>query len=149
MSNLAKVWNVLEHQLTDIDDKFRDINSGGCGIMANIVAEQLDLLSVGYSIACIKSWSCDRDMSIEEVNHAIDNEDTSTIPNAHILIEINGQFFDCSGLVETEESTVAARIDRETLQRMIDADCWNRCFDRSQTEGMREFTGNVFKKNFG
>lgn len=144
--NVAKVLDVLDNQLPAIEDEFHYINSGGCGAMAMIIAEQLDKVGVEYNVIC-KGWG--DNLTNEEVNTLIDNSDSFEMPNSHILIEVEGRYFDSEGEQLPEQSHIAAIIDYATIKRMVDfEDCWNCSFDRDQIEGMRAYTDEVFGKAF-
>jgi hypothetical protein len=141
MTNTTKALDVLENHLPAIDDEFYRINSGGCGLMAQIIAEQLEVLGVKYTVIC-KGWG--DNFTNQEVNSLIDNRETYNMPNNHILIEVEGRYFDSEG-EQDNGGSVQAIIDLDTITRMNKLlDCWNHCFDRSQVEGMREYTDKVF-----
>jgi hypothetical protein len=148
MSNVAKVLDILENHLPAIEDKFWDINSGGCGVMAALIAEQLDTLNVSYDIVCRAGifWCGNGKLSNKEVNALLDEDDYHGMPNNHILIKVEGRFFDSQGEQKMDEEAVTALIDHETIVRMNDGDYWNSCFDRDQESGMRVFTEEVFNK---
>lgn len=147
MDNTAQAMDILENHLPEIESEFDYINSGGCGIMAEIIAEQLEELNVDYSVACKGGWNFDDDeiLSVEKVNQYIDEEDKIRVPNSHVIIKVGKRYFDSSGEVFPTEKSITALIDRETISRMNDMDCWNSCFDRSQKDDMRVFTGKIFK----
>jgi hypothetical protein len=142
MTNTAKVLDVLENHLPTIDDEFYGINSGGCGLMAQIIAEQLDILGVPYTVIC-RGYG--ENFTNQEVNSLIDNNSTYNMPNNHILIEVEGRYFDSDGEVEVDEDRIQAIIDLDTIKRMNKLlDCWNSVFDRDQVEDMRVYTDKVF-----
>jgi hypothetical protein len=148
MSNVAKVLDILENHLPAIEDKFWYINDGGCGVMAALIAEQLDKLNVNYDIVCKASfWSgCNNKMSNKEVNSLLDEDNYDSMPNNHILIMVEGRIFDSSGEQKLSEDKITALIDHPTIVRMNDGDYWNKTFDRDQVDGMRVFTEKVFDK---
>ena len=140
------VMHLLENNLPFINDNFEDINYGGCGVMAVLIGEQLDKLGVRYCIACLgySDW-----MTVEEVQEAIKDGRTRDIPNVHILINItdshSDRFFDSDGEQDIDSEQVAALIDIQTLNNMLQMPrCWNSDFNRDQTEGMREYTNELF-----
>ena len=150
MNNVAKVLDLLENHLPAIDDEFYEINAGGCGVMAKLVAEQLDLLMINYDIVCLAGWGCDYErMSNQQVNDMIDINSKDNIPNSHVLIQVDGRIFDSEGEQFMDDDDICAYIDHPTVIRMIETDCWNHTFDRDQTEAMREYTKKMFDSMFG
>jgi hypothetical protein len=145
-ATVVKVLDVLENHLPSIDDEFDRINWGGCGLMAQIIAEQLEVLGVPYTVIC-KGWG--ENYTNQEVNSLIDNNSTYNMPNNHILIEVEGRWFDSEGGEDSDESRLQAIIDLDTITRMNKLlDCWNKTFDRSQVEDMRVYTDKVFGRAF-
>ncbi len=149
MNNIDRVLDLLENELPSIDSKFRCINNGGCGFMAEIIAEQLDKLSINYDIICRGGWRCNGKMTNEQVNNLIDEEDSSSIPNSHVLIMVNGRIFDSEGEQYVNDESRTALIDHKTINRMLDMDCWNSTFNRNQVAGMRAYAQSVFYAVFG
>ena len=148
MNQLDNALDILQNHLPEIDDAFVDINWGGCGVMAELIAEQLDLLCVDYQVACkggddFRSGSF---KTIEEVNKSIDEYDKPRIPRSHILIKVDGRYFDSEGEQFPDKDLITALIDRDTIARMNNISCWNSQFDRDQVSGMRVFTGKVFRR---
>ncbi len=150
MKNVAKVMDLLENTLPDINDEFYRINSGGCGIMAQILAENLDKLEMEYNVVCQggRGFDDEDNLSNKEVNDLIDNS-SKNMPNSHILIEIEGRYFDSNGEQTVRMSSITALIDLPTIRRMNKMDCWNSSFDRSQVKAMREYANIMFDEQFG
>jgi hypothetical protein len=147
LATYEEVHDILSTELPLIDEEFSCINSGGCGYMAQLIAEQLDLLEVDYNIVCDGGYYGSTKYTNQEVNTLIDNERKDDMPNNHIVIGVGGKYFDSDGEKEMEEEDISALIDRETIERMnSNFDYWNRSFDRNQVSGMREFTKDVFQK---
>ncbi len=151
MNTLEKVLDILENDLPSIDNQFYSINSGGCGHMAAIIAEQLDRYQINYDIVCKGGWGCSKDkMTNAEVNHEIDNGNTRNLPNSHVLIMVAGRIFDSEGEQEVSESSITALIDYETMMRMLGVrGAWNSCFDKHQVSDMRDYAENVFDSAMG
>lgn len=150
MSNVAKVLDLLENQLPKIDNEFERINSGGCGIMAKLIAEQLDLLAINYDIVCKAGWGCSYSkMTNQQVNDMLDIDSEDNIPNSHVLIQVDGRIFDSEGEQFMDKESICAFVDHATVLRMVDADIWNCTFDRDQEEGMRGYTKTLFNEVFG
>jgi len=147
MNVMDQVIHTLEHNIPQMDDQFNAINEGGCGVMAQLVAEQLEELQVNYEIACKGGWSYDEGdvVTQDEVNTFIDNDDRGPVPNSHVLIKINGRYFDSMGEKKLKDGEIQALIDLDTMKRMNCMSVWNSVFDRSQEDNMREWTRNAFK----
>ena len=150
MTNTAKVLDILENHLPAIEDEFEWINWGGCGIMASLIAEQLDKLRVKYDIVCKAGYACNyAHMSNQQVNDVITDNNDRDVPNSHVLVKVDGRIFDSEGEQSIREKSITALIDHPTLKRMNKGDFWNSDFDRSQVDGMRVFTELMFDKAFG
>jgi hypothetical protein len=149
LATYKEVHAILEDELPLIHTEFDSINSGGCGYMAQFIAEQLDLLGMDYNVVCDSGVYSTTKYTNQEVNTLIDDEMKSSMPNSHIVIEVGGKYFDSDGETEMEEEDISALIDRETIERMnSNFDYWNRSFNRNQVEGMREYTKKIFKNAF-
>lgn len=146
---LDKVIDVLTNAIPDVHASFDSINHGGCGEMACIIAEHLDCLGVEYNL--VGTGYRPHSLSNAEVNHIIDECDIDSIPNEHILVKIGEKYFDSEG--DKSDShyvhSVIAEMDHPTVKRMLEVDCWNPWFDRSQVDGMRQHTRTIFEALFG
>ena len=146
MNNLEKILDILENRITGINNNFHNINSGGCGVMAKILADQLDNFDIEYEVACIMRWS-DKQYTYDEVNSLIDDRAGYNMCNNHIVIKLEGRLWDCDGEYKLRGRHVVALVDNRTITRMVaHEDCWCSCFDRSQAHGMRVFTQDLFRR---
>ncbi len=150
MNNLEKVLDILENQMVDINVEFRNINIGGCGAMAKIIADQLDLLGMEYEVACLMSnndtFTCEEVNGIMDMMEIDSTDYWGDIPNNHIVIRFDGRYWDSDGEYTITHRKVAALIDNPTITRMVAVeDFWCNCFKRGQIGGMEAFTKNLFK----
>lgn len=138
----------LDHKLpTLVDNQFKNINSGGCGVFAHVLATELqEVLGVTASVAWLDT--CDANTVSEALNTVRNNngnhfdlEDMNAygVWCNHVMLKVNNHLIDSTGVYENLGDTrwlmltMSEVIDLNTLGVLANnPNGWNRSFDRGQ-----------------
>ncbi len=147
----------LATHLTEVNDKIRNINAGGCLIFAHALKEQLAALGIDSTIHVVQSKYSSpfcpnfsrlyidqviEIMKVKDVNEAfyqiatckdiIHNEPLQAMwAFPHCAVKVNGVLFDSRGVVD-ESRCISHRLDDRTVKALLDLkDLWNGTFKDS------------------
>lgn len=122
-----------------------EINSGGCGIFAKLLSDELEILGIPH-----------RHMAVtytEEEKHRIKNsgapmsevQKAFEYPYCHHLIEIDELLFDSNGIVNLQTmSAPLVEIPKSKLVEMLSLKIWNETYDHACDKIIKEKLDEVF-----
>lgn len=139
------VKSILENGMTNIDVVFSRPNSGGCGYIAQAMANVLTKLNVDVKVVLVCTPGFNS-ISRKYVDRMIERHDASDINdlyakilpkykrfgdidplNRHLAVEVAGQLYDSTGALNNGWA-ISEALTMETLAALIAAPCWNDVF---------------------
>lgn len=142
-------YNILDTSLKqEIDSKYRNINSGGCGKFALILGKRLAKEGVPFKYVLLTNHMDtpkERFNLFKEDVREGNMQHTSKIrwTIAHIMVYSNGYLIDCTGIYKTiperwEHWAIGGFLPDKILQSWCRQKGWNRTFDVSQLPSIRK-----------
>jgi len=132
------------HLPSRVDSQFSYVNFGGCGIIAYIIANELEKIGLETEIAWL-STHCEGKSTLFEYLIKTNQQLTLLELNnngiyvSHCLVVTNGYYIDSTGVYESAIDagwtgrTELIRLKPKEFQSIAESDIgWNPAFDRSQ-----------------
>jgi hypothetical protein len=155
---MRKVIYHLEPALPQVKKKFPSINFGGCGVFANLLANELDKLGVKYKIVWIGSHRRHKKIIKQTFNHygglvTLNEFNEQEVFLAHVMIKIGKTYIDASGVYNSFKETqwsyrcVICDITKEQLEFItLTSIGWNTSFNRNQIPRVEKEVKKIFEK---
>jgi hypothetical protein len=155
---MRKVIYQLEPVLPQVKKKFPSINRGGCGVFANLLANELDKLGIKYKIIWIGRDSKDKRRINKIFKHYggqvnLMDFNNSDIYLAHVMIKVGRKFIDASGVYKSIDDTqwdwygLRCEITKEQLELIsLSSEGWNISFNRNQIPRVGKEVKKIFEK---
>jgi hypothetical protein len=142
-------------ELKKINRKIRNINYGGCGVMAVMIYDKLKLLGYKPKICVmvynIANFSKSMDMYYKHgLEYYVDNR-TEGLP--HIVVKANGYYIDSSGAysnyheINSMAEYLYEDVDVEFIRECCDVvDIWNNVFDRNKISIIQKNMDKIYNQ---
>lgn len=145
----------LHKQLRKIDEKYSNINAGGCGIFALALKKRLE--KAGFDVDLF-TFSIDRNFSdkIQNCNNSLAEANARGISLGHIMCRIGNTFIDSTGVYLSVKNTIwdikgfyHERISEASFVKswLKEKECWNPLFDTEQLPHILKDIKNLKLKN--
>lgn len=146
----------LAEQLREINRKYDDINSGGCGKFALALGEKLKKEGYAYRYVLLSDMSARKAKDrVKQFNSDIKNGNFKDLQDkkvsyvvAHIMVYCNGRLMDSTGVYKSiplqwDWYKMAGFIPDEVLCRWCDRGGWNYKFDTALLTDIKEDIDNL------
>jgi len=155
---MRKVIYHLEPALPQVQNKFPSINWGGCGVFANLLANELDKLGVKYKIIWIGHEARHKKDIKDIFKHyggqvSLIDFNNRDIYLAHVMIKVGRKFIDASGVHKNLNDTqwgwyrLRHEITKEQLEFIsLTSEGWNTSFNRNQIPRVEKEVKKIFYK---
>jgi len=139
-NNLLTCINSIINDCQSIEN----INSGGCGIFAYLLSEQLSKYNVEFQY-------CYMERSKSDIINALEH---NWVPY-HIVIKIKNKYIDSKYILNRKSimsknvninSMRIVNIDDKYLKNLIDTEDWNDMYDRRNNRKIKRIIRRNFKK---
>jgi len=147
---LSEIDKIVRH----VNGLFYNINRGGCGVFASILAKELDELDVRYEI-CVINYNINHDKA-EQLNNLVktlreQNNNNKLTRNVlhdngvyieHVMLRIEGKYVDSTGVHKHIPNSWGAgltitTLTKDELHEMANTTLgWNNEFNRNQIKGI-------------
>ena len=146
MEQIKKLFvTILEEELDQLNYEVPNINAGGCGFMAYLLADKADEWGIPYKITLMGYDSDKPMMSDFEANIEMDKGCGYRIPRCHIAIELNGMMYDTEGSYEDHWAwEKKGHISKKTLLRTLEECGWNESFNPKDTFRLEHLVDKLF-----
>jgi hypothetical protein len=140
-----KITTFLSEALPYVDARIAtDINAGGCGVFAEMLYLRLHQIGIESDII-VMTWDS------EDFDNVVDKPDALAEGGVtHVVVRINGDYYDSNGLRYDHESLRGSRVEVQVtpdeLHELIEMNIWNSDFDRSYIPEMNRLMDYVFSK---
>jgi len=127
-----------------------EINMGGCGIFAQLLAEELDKCSIPYKIYAIYFNKGDDNLkSIEAINKCNNGEEVSLKKRGaeHVVLNIKDEIWiDSTGICNAEvlQSIDKLELSKQVLDKLVIEGQWNPTFDKDCIPEIKSKLDEVF-----
>lgn len=149
----TKVITKLDYALEEVENKFPDINYGGCGVFALILYSELKslganpklLVSIGTIVSMSKSIvrKANQCKNLEQLDNLLDI--------GHIFVQVGRRYIDSTGVHYTKyDISFTSRcipLTVEALNTMAhNSKGWNEEFNRRRTPAIRRTVHKIFEQ---
>lgn len=141
----------LEEGLTFVDCWTpTDINSGGCGIFAILLSDELTKMGIDHKIIALYmphdgSEKDNADVKLTEFINT--GKKKGKLGISHVVIKLDELYLDSSGIVNPQALRARTRVEipKDKLQQLVDEKInWNPTFDRGCTNVIKEKLAYMF-----
>jgi len=131
----------MEKGLEAINDKYWNINSGGCAIFAAELCQLFNEIGVRAEIA-IKSSCSNAEEITEELRQAkkftLNECNMRGFWFTHVLVKVGDVYIDSRGVQENSKSKYYTHVTLDEMKDFAYQDGWNPAFDREQVPAIIE-----------
>jgi len=151
------LFEVLKNDIPQVKERFDRINSGGCGVFALSLSDELNKRDIAHKIVWI-GYGDNEDKSIHRIFESNHNVTLDTFNNkgiylSHVMVVIDGKYVDATGLYDEFGQTswsyrkVVTEISNEQLRMLVDnEDGWNCSFNRKLIPNVNEMVVGIMTK---
>ena len=122
----------VARQLSKLNNHYKRINAGGCGIIAYATYKALKRRGVRCEIAAVQTYQHGENAATNQIIEQVINGDSdkSYLPLNHVVIRFpDGSQVDTDGM--NGEDTILEPISPNNMSRLLGFDTWNKTFLRA------------------
>ncbi len=160
----CKLLEFLNEELPKVQEKYRTINAGGCGVFAQFLSEELTKLGIDHQIVWIgRHWYTKdkrkikslfrRVIKTNEGNLSLKYFHEEELSLAHLMVEVGNHLVDATGVYADLEDTCWEHLNiigtltlKQVTEMVSTPSGWNDEFDREHIKGVGSMVKKITKK---
>lgn len=156
MSKTKRLNNLKELLQNELEGNYFNLNSGGCGIIAYLLAKEL--CKAGFKAEIV--WLSYSKMNTINFDNALNNNKKLTLLElnkfgvvcCHCFVKVNGKLVDSTGVYKTLKETrwspyvIIKKLNWKTLEPIVlSPEGWNTMFQRNQIPQIKKSIKKIVK----